>query len=353
MAFRFFKGKQQAALAAQATGVNKAGGKRGLARAGQPRHQHTGAAVIAAAIKHLIQAFDAGRHDVFRRLVIESGCGDGHHRQALLIDKERVFISTVRRAAVLDDPQAARSDLIGHAVIQQNHAVRHVLFYTVTGQQAFAALACYYSGHAAFFEPIEQAAQLGAQHGGVLETAEQRLDGVEHNALGANGVDGVTQTDEQAFEIVLAGFFYFAAVYVHVVDDHQLLVDERLKVEIQRADVFHQVLRAFFKAHEHTGLAVLQRAVYQKAHGEQRLAATGNAAHQTRPALRQTTQSDFIETGNAGSGFFQCCNVRRGMGLLGQLRSPFKVMSELLSARHGIQRLNYSDYEAAKKVDIS
>src|SRR5207237_8190722 len=54
-------------------------------------------------------------------------------------------------------------------------------------------------------QPFEQPAQLGAQHGLIVETAEQRLDGVDHDALGADGIDGKSDADEQAIQIIIAG----------------------------------------------------------------------------------------------------------------------------------------------------
>ena len=46
----------------------------------------------------------------------------------------------------------------------------------------------------------------------VGQPAEQRLDRVEHDALGADRVDRVAQADEQPFEIVLAGLLDLAAL---------------------------------------------------------------------------------------------------------------------------------------------
>ena len=46
------------------------------------------------------------------------------------------------------------------------------------------------------------------------QAAEERLDGVEHDALGADRVDRVAEADEQALEVVLAGLLDLAALDV-------------------------------------------------------------------------------------------------------------------------------------------
>ena len=51
---------------------------------------------------------------------------------------------------------------------------------------------------------------------------KQRLHRVEHDALGADLVDGIAETDEQAFEVVVAGLLDFAAFDADVIDHHFL-----------------------------------------------------------------------------------------------------------------------------------
>ena len=95
--------------------------------------------------------------------------------------------------AVLDDAQPPRRDLLGDAVVEQDHAVGDVLLQALAGQRPVAALAGDDGGDALVLEPAEQPAQLGAQDRLVGQAAEQRLDGVEHDPLGADGVDGVAR----------------------------------------------------------------------------------------------------------------------------------------------------------------
>ena len=102
-----------------------------------------------------------------------------------------ILVGAVGGAAVLDDAQPARGDLLVHAVVEQDHAVGDVLLQAVAGQGALAALAGDDGGDALVLEPAEQPAQLGAQDGLVGQAGEERLDRVQHHALGADGVDRV------------------------------------------------------------------------------------------------------------------------------------------------------------------
>ena len=73
-------------------------------------------------------------------------------------------------------------------------------------------------GDALVLEPAEEPAQLGAQDGFVGQAGEERLEGVEHDALGADAVNGVAQADEQALQVVFAGLLDLAALDADVVD---------------------------------------------------------------------------------------------------------------------------------------
>ena len=141
--------------------------------------------------------------------------GHRRHRQhtdAGRIDEERILVRAVMRAAVLDHAQAARRDLIADAVIEQNHRVGHVLLEALLGQQAVTPLGRDHGGDAPVLQPPEQSPQLRPENAGVLEARKERLDRVEDDALGAHRPNRVIETDEQAFEIVLAGFLDLARV---------------------------------------------------------------------------------------------------------------------------------------------
>ena len=97
-----------------------------------------------------------------------------------------ILVGAVDGAAVLDDAQPAGRELLGDAVVEHDDAVGDVLLQALAGERAVAALAGDDGGDALVLEPAEQPPQLRAQDGGVGQAAEERLDGVEHDALGAD-----------------------------------------------------------------------------------------------------------------------------------------------------------------------
>ena len=129
-----------------------------------------------------------GRDALGRGLVLQLQRGDRQDRDAAPIDEERVLVGAVGRAAVLDDPQPARRDLLVDAVVEQDDAVGDVLLEALAGQRVHAALAGDHRGDAALLEPGEQAAQFGAQHRRVGQAGEERLDRVEDDPPRADGV---------------------------------------------------------------------------------------------------------------------------------------------------------------------
>ncbi len=136
-----------------------------LAGAGGARDQHAAAAKVARAAEHVVEPGDAGRDALVAGRVLQAERGDRQHRDAVLVDQERVLVGAVRRAAVLDDAQPARRDLLVDAVVEQDHAVGDVFLQALAGQRAgSAALAGDDGGDALVLQPAEQAPQLGAQH---------------------------------------------------------------------------------------------------------------------------------------------------------------------------------------------
>ena len=183
----------------------------GLAGAGGAGDQHAAAAVVALAAEHRVEPRDAGRDALVGHRVVRPSDVIGRTEMPSSSIRNGYSLVPCVRAAVLDDAQAPRGDLLGHAVVEQDHAVGDVLLQPLAGERAVAALAGDDRGDALVLEPAEQPPQLRAQDRLVGEAAEERLDGVEHDALGADRVDGVAQADEQAFEVVLAGLLDLAA----------------------------------------------------------------------------------------------------------------------------------------------
>ena len=147
----------------------------------------------------------------------------GRTEKPVVVDQEGILVRAVRGAPVLHDPHTARGDLPRDPVVEQDHAVRDVFFEPVPGEGARAPLGRDDGRDPAGFQPAEQAPQLRAQQAGVRQAREQALDGVEHHALGADGVDGVAQADEQSLEVVLPRLLDLGALDVHEVDEELLL----------------------------------------------------------------------------------------------------------------------------------
>ena len=156
---------------------------------------------------------------------------------------------------------------------------------------------------AVLLEPAEQAAQLGAQYGFVFEAGEQRLDAVEEHALGADGIDGVAEPDEQAFEVVLAGLLDLAAFEVDVIDQQLLPGDEGGQVEAERSDIGGEFVGGFLEGETDAGLVELHGAADEEFHAKQRLAAAGGAADERGPSARQAADGDLVEAVDAGGTF--------------------------------------------------
>ena len=148
---------------------------------------------------------------------------------------------------------------------------------------------------AAVGEPLEQPLDLGADDDLVLEGREEDLDGVEDDALGADGVDLGAEPHEQALEVVLAGLLHLAALDADVVEGEQALLLELLEVEALRGEVDLEVARGLLEADEQPGIAVLLGAVDQEAHGEDGLAAAGGAGDERDAALGQASLGDLVE----------------------------------------------------------
>ena len=68
--------------------------------------------------------------------VVQPQRGDRQHARARARRSGRVLVGAVGRAAVLDDPQPPRGDLLGDAVVEEDDAVGDVLLQAVARQRA-------------------------------------------------------------------------------------------------------------------------------------------------------------------------------------------------------------------------
>jgi hypothetical protein len=234
--------------------------------------------------------------------VLQAEGGDGQDGNPVLVDQEWVLVRAVDRAAILDDAQPARRTLFGDSVIEHDDAVGDVLLESVTGEGAIAPLARDHGRDPAILEPTEQPAQFGAQDGGVGQSGEQCLDGIQHDPLGADRVDGIAQPDEQPLRDRIRRLLDLAALDSDVVEQQSLVRHELVEIEAERPDVLGQLFGGLLEGHEHTGFTKLGCAAHQELHREERLATAGPTAHERRPAARQPSAGDLVEPGDSGGG---------------------------------------------------
>lgn len=91
---------------------------------------------------------------------------------------------------------------------------------------------------------------------------------IEHDAFCANRIDGQTDADEQAFQVVFAGLFDFATFDVDMVDQEPPRIFQAFNVETQRGDILGEFLGILFEGEEDPRLVILQRPMDEKFHGE-------------------------------------------------------------------------------------
>ena len=232
--------------------------------------------------------------------------GDGQHAEAGLRDEEGILIGAVGGAAVLDNAQPSGGKLVDHPVVQHDDAVGNVFFQAVARERAIPAFRGDDGGDAFVFQPAEKAFQFAAQDAMIGQAGKERLDGIEDDALGADGIDGVAQAKEQPFEVIVSGFFDLVALDIDVIERDLPLRFERRQVETERGDICRQFLRPFLKGDKDPRFIKIHRAAHQKFHRQQRFAAPRPAAEQRRTACRHATVGDIVQSGNAGRALGQC-----------------------------------------------
>ena len=133
---RLLEGEVQAPLAAPAGGVDEVRGQAGLAGARRARDQDAAAAVDSPAAEHRVQPRDAA----WRSARADAACSSPSD----VIGRTEMPRSSMRNgyslvpcdgAAVLDDAQPARGELLGDPVVEQDHAVGDVLLEALAGER--------------------------------------------------------------------------------------------------------------------------------------------------------------------------------------------------------------------------
>ena len=311
---RLLEGEEEHALAPKRGGLGEVGGDDRLAGAGGAGEEDAAAAEEAAPAEHGVEAGDAGRDTLGGDLVIERQRRDGQHADTLVADEKGELVGAVHRTAILHHAQVAGGDLVVDPVIEQDDAVGDVFLKAMPGELLAAALGGDDGGDAFFFQPAEKPAQLRAQDGLFGQTGEEDLQGIQHHAFGADGVDGVAQPYEQTFEIVIAAFLGVAPLDVHVVEEDFFAIYQGIEVEAEGGHVGLEFRLGLLEGHEYAGFVELHRAAHQKLGREQGLAAAGAAADQGGPPPGKTAAGDFIETLDAGGAFGQTLSFKGGLG---------------------------------------
>ncbi len=200
-----------------------------------------------------------------------------------------------------DDAQAPRRDLFPDTMVQDDHAVGDEFLDAVPGQLVRPVpLGGDDRGQSFLLEPVEQAADFGAQDTRVRHLAEERFNRVEDDSLRANPLDSVGNSNEEAIEVILAGFRNLASRDVHVVQEQLLLGHQVVQVETQRGGVLGQVRDRFLERHEHARFVVLCGASNQELQSEQRLSGTGASADQSGTPGWQPSTRDFVQPLDSG-----------------------------------------------------
>src|SRR3954466_12217305 len=101
---------------------------------------------------------------------------------------------------------------------------------------------------------------------------------------------------EEAFQIVFARLFDFAALNTHIFEFDFFLRNELLDVETYALDIGYDFLRPFLEHHEYASFAVLRGAAHKELHGEHCFAAACRPADKRRSSLRQAALGDFIQS---------------------------------------------------------
>ena len=286
-------------------GLGEIAGDDRLAGAGRAGEQDAAAAEETASAQHGVEPGDAGGDALVRSLVIERERCDRQHADAVAANEEGKLVGAVERATVFHHAQMTRGDLVVDAVIEQDDAIGDVFLESVAGERFAAALGGDDGGDALVLEPAEESAQLGAEHGFVGQAGEKHLQGIKHDALGADGIDRVVEPDEQAFEVVFTACVGLAAFEVNVVEHDHFFPDELGEVEAHRGDIGSELGLGLFESEEHARFVELHGTAHEKFRGEERFAATGAAADEGRTTAGQSAAGDFIEALDAGGALGQ------------------------------------------------
>ena len=212
-----------------------------------------------------------------------------------------------------------------------------------------APLAGDHDGEVTLLEPAEQAAELAADDGLVREGAEQNLDRVEYDALGANRLDGHLEPDEQPLQVEGTRLDDLRGVEPEGVDSQQAVALELLQVEAEGGHVGDQVVLGLLEGEHHPGLAEVPGTPDQELDAEHGLSRARSPRHERRSTSGETTIGDLVEAGDPGRRLLRTSQHARFAGAwfsLGCHRSPRPPLQSLLP--HQLFSLRREDFRRPK-----
>src|SRR5471030_1152924 len=94
------------------------------------------------------------------------------------------------RAPIFNDANSTGGNLLSDSVVQENDAIGNIFLKAMTRKRATPKLAGHDCGDLFRLEPTEKSFYLQAENACVCDAREERLDRIQNNAFGANGVNG-------------------------------------------------------------------------------------------------------------------------------------------------------------------
>src|SRR5476649_623180 len=95
------------------------------------------------------------------------------------------------RAPIFNDTNSTGGNLFPDSVVQENDAIGNIFLKAMTGIRAMPKLAGHDGGNLFRLEPSEKSFYLQAENACVCDAREERLDRIQNNTFGTNGVNGM------------------------------------------------------------------------------------------------------------------------------------------------------------------
>src|SRR5688572_21810734 len=105
----------------------------------------------------------------------------------------------------------------------------------------------------------------------VWQRTEKYLNSIQNHPPGANGIDRMTQADEESFQVIFSRLCDLAAVKLNMIDDQFFLLFQSVQVKTKRGNVLCQFFGIFLKRHKDARFIILDGPIDKKFHCEERL----------------------------------------------------------------------------------